>query len=127
MVRNGGRNGIALTAGFRWTLPDKKAKKDNKNVIKDDKNIKEVKSGTVNEVSQIQTKLNKGNLTTNSVEPKENNVKNLTSSNMNVSSGEPKNNISQPDKHDGKTVIKSLKHNNSRTSVLTRYNSIIGE
>ena len=47
MVRNGGRNGIALTLGFRWALPDKKIKdkKDNKNVNKDVK-VKKIKGAS---------------------------------------------------------------------------------
>jgi hypothetical protein len=35
MLRNGSRNGISLTAGFRWTLPEfKKNKKDNNKNVK---------------------------------------------------------------------------------------------
>ncbi len=29
MIRNGGRNGIAFTAGFRWALGKNNEKKDN--------------------------------------------------------------------------------------------------
>ncbi len=39
MVRNGGRNGVALTAGFRWALGSKDNKKVEKSVMKDNKII----------------------------------------------------------------------------------------
>ena len=57
MVRNGGRNGISLTAGFRWALSDKKVK-DNKNVKEDVKTIKKVNFKTNKELSQTHTQLN---------------------------------------------------------------------
>ncbi|MBQ1612788.1 MAG: hypothetical protein II085_04865, partial [Alphaproteobacteria bacterium] len=41
MVRNGGRNGVALTAGFRWALGKDETKDENeKNVKRNEKNKK---------------------------------------------------------------------------------------
>lgn len=103
MVRNGGRNGITLTAGFRWALPERKHKdkKDNKNVNKE-----------VNTVVKAQQKVvKKGQpLTRNS---------NLNDISVRISDPLPK-------VEGTKTVVKSVKQN-SKANNLARYNDLIGE
>ena len=120
MVRNGGRNGIALTAGFRWALPDRvKDKKDNKNVIKDDK---------TNDVKTISSKQKKVNSTSHKVKTKTNNDKNLTSYSPNVLTSD---NSASKDStlqvtNGKKTVTKSVKQN-EKSHNLARYQEILGE
>jgi hypothetical protein len=103
MVRNGGRNGIALTAGFRLALGGKKAKKDNKNV-----NNNVLKDASA--MPQHDGVENNQPLTRNS---------NLNDISVRISDPLPK-------VEGTKSVVKSVKEN-SKSRNFAKYEELIGE
>ena len=117
MVRNGGRNGIALTAGFRWALGGKKVKKDNKNVIKDDKtnDVKTISSKQSLDAPQEVVENNQP-LTQNS------NLNDVSVSQINDASKVSTLQVAD----DRKTVAKSVEQN-KKSRNLARYSELIGE
>ena len=100
MVRNGGRNGIALTAGFRWALGGKKAKKDNKNV--NNNVLKDASAMPQHDVSSMVSR---------SDAPQE--VVNTNSA-------------SKDSTLQSKAVVKSVKQN-SKARNIARYEELLGE
>ena len=106
MMRNGGRNGIALTVGFRWALGGKAKEKKNKNVKPVNTKLPEA-TGT--ELPKVEFKIRDvekdlNNVTTPQPTPAKDNLTNNT----------PKQ----------KTVIKSLNKNANRQNI-NKYISIV--
>ena len=107
MVRNGGRTGIAFTAGFRWTL----SAKDNKKV---ENKILPLPSGEDTDVSlKNSTAVGEGlNKVSSSRHPERVTVSSRLNADKTVQN---------------KTVIKSRKTDSQRARTLARYNQLIGE
>ena len=106
MMRNGGRNGIALTVGFRWALGGKAKEKKNKNVKPVNTKLPEA-TGT--ELPKVEFKIRDvekdlNNVTTPQPTPAKDNLTNNTQKQ--------------------KTVIKSLNKNANRQNI-NKYISIV--